>query len=999
MIRCDSCLEWRLEQEIIAADDRRERCNRRPAPVHRGLASRNAADVPDRDIERLLDRGAEVARIERALEAARSGSGGLLMIEGAAGIGKTCLLEAACKAAASKGLLVLRARGTDLEHDFPLGVVRQLIEPALRSRSLAAREEELAAAARLVARLAGGASTDGASPPADDPSFPTLYGLYRLLANLAERRAVCLVVDDVHWADTPSLRCLALLAPRLPDLGAFALLSVRPEERPDDTLLERIATGPSSEVRRLEPLSETAVGALIDAEYGTTEDDFKRACHAAVAGNPFYLKELLREVKREGLEPSAATVERAATLGPRGVGQAIRVRLTRLSGAAPAVARAVAVLEDAAPSEAVRLAGAPRAEALGAIDELIRSAILQRRAHLSFAHPIVRNAVYEHVAPSERSELHSRVAAILREDGAPLGRIAEHLLKADPAGDREVVALLRSAAEEAIARGAPEVAVTHLRRAVAEPPPAHMRGEVLLELGRASAATGDLRASIAQLGSAHDLASGPRERATVAVELARAMFLGGEFRAARALLEKAIGELGESDERLSIRLQAELIMISRADLSAPPLLSEGLASGVGTLSGEHPEEQILLALVAAERLRDGVPDEAVTLAERALGASGPRRPDQLPDALPSHQAVMVLASCDRLGLAHEHAEAAVADARARGSVRASAMATILRGFVLFRRGDVGAAERDAREGFDLTLRQELRAVMPLAAALLAYTLIERAEPEAAAELLECHGLSGELPGFDVFLPLLDARGHLSLARRDFRAALEDQLELRRRMDAWGCRNPALPSGRLGAALAYLGLGETAQARRLAAEEVRLARVCATPRAVGLALRAAGLLESGEQGIRLLREAVSHLKTSPARLEYARALIDLGAALRRANRRAEARTPLREGLETAHRCGARALVERGRVELNATGARPRRLALTGADALTPSERRVAQMAAEGLSNAELAQALFVTRKTVETHLGHAYRKLEVSSRADLASALGGAQGSAHRQVAV
>jgi DNA-binding CsgD family transcriptional regulator len=154
----------------------------------------------------------------------------------------------------------------------------------------------------------------------------------------------------------------------------------------------------------------------------------------------------------------------------------------------------------------------------------------------------------------------------------------------------------------------------------------------------------------------------------------------------------------------------------------------------------------------------------------------------------------------------------------------------------------------------------------------------------------------------------------------------------------------------------------------------------------MALRANGLLEGGVRGLELLEEATTVLEASPARLEHAQALADLGAALRRANHRADAREPLRRALDLADACGARPLVERARHELRAAGGRPRRSRSSGAESLTASERRTATMAADGLSNPEIAQALFVTKKTVETHLGSAYRKLDIRSRTELPAAL-------------
>jgi len=189
-----------------------------------------------------------------------------------------------------------------------------------------------------------------------------------------------------------------------------------------------------------------------------------------------------------------------------------------------------------------------------------------------------------------------------------------------------------------------------------------------------------------------------------------------------------------------------------------------------------------------------------------------------------------------------------------------------------------------------------------------------------------------------------------------------------------------------AALALLQLGERGEARRLAAEELELARTWGAPRALGAALRAAGLVEGGQKGLALLEEAVEVLATSPARLEHAKARTELGAALRRANRRSEAREQLRQALELATHCGAAPLATRAESELLATGARPRRIPLRGVESLTPSERRVAELAAKGPTNRETAQALFVTTRTVEVHLTSIYRKLGISSRSQLAAAL-------------
>jgi DNA-binding CsgD family transcriptional regulator len=209
--------------------------------------------------------------------------------------------------------------------------------------------------------------------------------------------------------------------------------------------------------------------------------------------------------------------------------------------------------------------------------------------------------------------------------------------------------------------------------------------------------------------------------------------------------------------------------------------------------------------------------------------------------------------------------------------------------------------------------------------------------------------------------------------------------LRRLDELSGLDTPAIPS-RACQALAHLQLGERDAARALAEEELQRARRWNTPSALACALRTAGLVEGSDRGIELLKQAVASVERSPAMYERARCLTELGAALRRAGQRRDARERLREALDLADRCGALRLASRARDELVALGARPRRAALSGRDALTPSERRVAQLAAAGLSNRDIAQALFVSLRTVEGHLTHTYMKLDISSREQLADAL-------------
>jgi DNA-binding CsgD family transcriptional regulator len=330
-------------------------------------------------------------------------------------------------------------------------------------------------------------------------------------------------------------------------------------------------------------------------------------------------------------------------------------------------------------------------------------------------------------------------------------------------------------------------------------------------------------------------------------------------------------------------------------------------------------------------------------------------------------------------------EAKLAEARAAGSLQRSARMLGMRGWLALEAGELAAAEADLTAAMELAAQVEV-AVGAYPAAL-AQALAEQGRLEEADALLESSGLTGELPEHQVMNVLLHSRARVRLAQGRPDEALADALEVGRRYRLWGIRR-AVPAWRSLAAELLARRGERERARALAYEELGLAERWGTQLALGLAWRGVGLA-TGE--LPPLEAAVDRLARTHARLELARARIDLGAALRRAGRRADARAPLRAGMDAAHACGAVPLAERARDELRAAGARPRRLATTGVHALTAAERRVARLAANGLTNRRIAEELFVTTATVETHLRHAFRKLGVRSRDDLGAALSGEPG--------
>src|SRR5215208_7525255 len=285
----------------------------------------------------LLERSEELARIESALAASRSGRGRFVVVEGPAGMGKTALLAAARTAAADGGMRVLRSRGTDLEREFAFGVVRQLFEPPLAEASELERADLLQGAAGVAAGLLGlpGSPPPG-GPPASgvDPSFAVLHGLYWLCANLTAVGPVCVVVDDAHWADATSLRYLAFLLTRLEELDASLVVATRPrEEGTDAELLARVTTDPSADVIRLLPLTSSAVAQLVESGLGGVPDPvFVDACLRATRGTPFLMRVLVDALSEGGIAPTAEAARQVERIGARTVGRSIRLRLRRLPG-------------------------------------------------------------------------------------------------------------------------------------------------------------------------------------------------------------------------------------------------------------------------------------------------------------------------------------------------------------------------------------------------------------------------------------------------------------------------------------------------------------------------------------------------------------------------------------------------------------------------------------------------------------------------------------------
>ena len=932
----------------------------------------------------LLEREAESEQLAAHIDAALAGEGSVVALEGEAGIGKSALLAYAAERAAEVGMRVLSARGGELEQNFGYGVVRQLFDAVLMSMAPEECEAVLSGAAGLAtpALSVPDRSTDRASDPGS-----VLHGLYWLTANLVADRPVLIALDDAHWADSASTAFLAYLARRVEGLSLLIVYATRVGEGASDALPAASEPGFTGAVVRPEVLSDQATVALIGRLLGSDSSvEFARACRTATGGNPFLLQELLRALQADGVAPDQQSCERVTHIAPSTISRATLARLRRLGDHATRLAFAIAVLgKSAEMRHAAALAEIDPDAAGEAADALTAAVILRDARPLEFIHPVVRTTVYGEIPVAQRAASHKRAAKLLGGDSVAAAELAPHLMAAEPAGDPEVVQCLRIAANEVRARGAVDTACTFLSRALAEPPPPEDRAELLYELGAAEVTCGWPDAK-SHLRAALEGRLDPQVQRAAAVSFALAVLPTGEVEQGLELLDASRAScVANGDAEGALQIEGILACTAQLNPTTTARVRARLAGYEGRLRGDTLGERLVLAALAydaAHRLQPA--DHAADLAELAL-RNGSLLLEQ-PALAPNFPlAVWTLFHAERLERADHLYTLAVDRARAEGSLAGFAVASSCRCQVRFSQGRIAEAEAEARTCLEAA-GYVLGRHMLIACVLDA--MAERAPRAACHEFLVEQGVGEDLGEIAMASRLLYSRGHFRLAAGDPAGALRDFAQIRERDALAGRELTAVPT-RASAALAHWQLGEREIARELADDQLERARVWNAPGCLSFALRAAGTIAGGDAGLELLSEAATVVEGSPARYERARSLTEYGAALRRAGHRRDAREPLREALELADRCGALRTAARARAELLATGARPRRAARSGADSLTPSERRVCGLAGDGLSNREIAQSLFVTLRTVEGHLTQSYMKLDISSREELTGALGGA----------
>jgi DNA-binding CsgD family transcriptional regulator len=927
----------------------------------------------------LIEREAPLAALTRALEGAARGEGSVAVVSGPAGIGKTSLITAVRDDAAARGLRLLHARGTELERAFTFGVVRSLIEGPLRRMSARERELRLQGAAAPAAVALGLHDSAGATV---DASPALLNAIYWVIADLCDDAPLVLAVDDLHWADPPSLRALAFLTNRVEGLALTLIVGVRDGASCDDPdALAALRRSPAAVAVALDALSPGAVGELVTRRCGEALDDATvQALHRATAGNPLWASQAAAILADSG---TSASLEDQQAWSSRALTAVVVGRLRRMSAAAQEIAWAVAVLGDGtAPRHIADLAGLSAEEVLVAAGELARSGLLDQGSAIAFAHPLMRDAVLSAAGEHDLSLAHRRAAAILRASGAPVERVAGHVLRTVADADPQNVADLLAAATDALRRGSPVAALGYIERAALEPPDSATQPVVEMMQGLAEFKLGHFADA-----ARHLAAPAHADDADVDVVFAHGAALAWSGEADDTLMRSSFEAAARQSDP-----EHQLMLIAGASIAAWFLPKRWVPAielpAPDSLAGLSSGERAALSAHALHLSDAGDLNYAADVAERCLGDGRmlAERPSLVVAVLGPLWVLLWAGRVDAFDREAAHVEELARATASSEPTHVLNMARIMRHVLS---GDLPAAlaTHDTMQRFASGIPgAENHTVAHLAMASHLEALLAHAGAQAADAELTAFVAKTDLSVRPAYLAkwVLATRSLVHLAcGRTAQALIDAEVHAEFVRDHGGCALPvswptALPLARLAA-------GDRPGALEAAQDLMAREQIHAVPQRIAAALRVLAHVDSA-RAVELLTEAVEMHAGGTMRLEHATAQIDLGVALRRAGKRAAARGVLERGADIATACQATVLAQRAREELNILGAKPRRLAFSGIASLTASERRIADLAAKGPTNREIAQQLYLTRKTVECHLSSVYRKLDITSREQLAGVL-------------
>ncbi|GAB3661920.1 hypothetical protein GCM10027589_24530 [Actinocorallia lasiicapitis] len=913
----------------------------KPTPAALGAPVRTVSSTPS-----LVERAAAIEAIETVLDRVVSaGTGGVLVFEGPAGFGKTSVLDHAGAKAAAHGFAVLTARGTELETDYAWACAEQLFR----------RHADVA---EVLDRRPG--ATD--SGPAGE--YPIINALYWLVSDLAARGPVLIVVDDLHWADSASVRFLAYLAARLDGLPVALVIGTRPVPERLGNLVSVIGGFPFSTTQVLRPLSLSGSADLI-AEVITTGPDQEliEQVHELCGGNPFLLREVARGLSGSGADGETGKVDLSEMVGDSpGFARFVSDQLRPMPARSVEVVRHLAVSGDWTGSDRLaKTTGLGTAEVLDALASPLSSRLVVSSgtpARFSFAHPLIRRAVYDALPVGLRTDLHLRAAdvAVQSQD---LTMAATHLLHVPPGiGDHDPVPVLGAAAKIGLSRGSVEAAVTFLRRILDEDLGDH-RPRAVAELGMAEVLVDNQRA-IEHLSEALSLESDSEKRAQISHVLATALWLDCRPRDAAQICKAALEREAEASPGARQSLQALIVLMAYTARYASDLMelidvykAQTIDPSIGGLS--------LLSCLADHDMHQNRRERAEQQALEVLRGDNLRK--LLRDPLGEQGASMAwytLTACDSPHTLPS-LETALDHYLRAGSLRGIGPVYFYRSRVMYSYGYLADALSDVRRSWEAVTLSGQPLGQTYIIDVLLRTLVSMGKTDEAVAALRAFEQT-DWSGLTATMHVAGASA-VHLAIGDVQRAYETALAARDDCRTRPIVNPVVADwhGPMVRCLTLLGRHDEAQAT--AREMLEVATEWNTPRAVGKALRAVASTEPHDrEAVDLLEESVRVLQPTPAKLELARSLHAYGNALNGAGHTADAITHLYRGLELAILCGAIPL--RNSITHTLHTIAGHRFVPPVVTDLTPIETEISALAERGATEREIARALHLTLNAVQ-----------------------------------
>ena len=926
-------------------------------------------------------RAAEIAVLGDAVDRVVSGRPAVVLIEGEAGIGKTRLLAGVLEDARGRGMQVAAGRAEELERTRPFGLVAAAFG-CVRSSP----DPRRAAIAALLATRGG---DRGPITVTSDPGlrFRAVDAFADLAEELALAGPLVIGVDDLQWADPSSLLTLAAVSRRLAYLPVALIGCLRPSPRiPELDRLAGLLLDAGGRILAVRGLTERAVAELVAEAVAAVPGPGLLAGISGAAGNPLFVTELLGALAQEGaIETAGGRAEVAEVTLPPTLRLTILRRLSFLSEDTLQALRAASILGSSFTVTELSVTMArPALELSVVLAEGIAGRVLEEYgAVIRFRHDLIRDAIYEDLPLSVRRGLHREAGQRLAQTGAPALQVAEQFARGAGQGDAEAIGWLTRAAREAAARS-PDIAASLLERAAGLMAPADPgRDRLLAERASSLMVSGRIADTLAACRSLLDRDLDPQVDGPVRICLGRALLAEGQVRDALQELEQA----GSSPalpgaERAAARAWAGFARVSLGDLDGAAASAEQARSAAAS-AGDHLTVSVAmttLARVSESRghLRDAlqITDEAVHLADESPGRLGHRYPIR---ATRGHILI-------ELGRPEEARSALGTGMRISEEIGVRWPLLLYQGFLALERfitGEWDDAIAELEASFELA--DEIQTVVARAHGILSLISLHRNDLSRAEEAAgaAARDLARWGPGYLTTWAawpralILEAGGELGQALATMTGAWDMSARLGLTLDY-----PAVGADLVRLALAS---GDMGRARDASAAVTEVAARNEVPWMTGAALRCRGLIEDDAE---ILQAAAGACAGGSRPLGLALACEDAGAAFARQGRLDRARPLLDQALGIYERLGAARDLARAEATLREAGIRRGRRGTRGRPqigwaSLTPAEHAVAGLVAEGLSNPQIGERLYISRRTVQTHLAHMFAKLDIATRAQLA----------------